>query len=441
MEAVEKVPMVNPVALSPEIKQKEKSWAKVAQGRQVMKKYDLDISISEGKRSVEVPAEIVEKSNPLWDDFVIARFLETAPHIAKVHMIVNKIWAFGETSQKLEVIVMDEKTMRIRITSEKIRDKVVRRGMWNIAGVPMVVSKWSPDVEDLNESLIPLWVHLTGVPMSMYSWEGLSFMTSAVGVPDHLHPETISCTNFDMAKVFVKADLSRELPQRIDFTIQGVKVAVDFAYPRLPARCETCSRWGHYATFCKNGKVDKAEEQRSPKSKERDVPKSGQLKKVDQGREGDNEDVIIEKERVLGAESSGGKSSNRSAGIVAVTIEEGEINEWKTISGEKLGKSPKSQSLKYGQVTIATPSRFDALRNMDEKGEEIDVERMEEVEEMRNEEVEDIVQSLAEDSVDANKKGRARQTLPRLSKTNHRVVNPEPSDHVKDMRRGSRKNH
>lgn len=162
---------------------------------------------------------------------MIARFLETAPHIAKVHMIVNKIWAFGEKSQRLDVFEMDERTMRIRITSGKIREKVVRRGMWNIAGVPMVVSKWSPDVEDLNANLIPLWVHLTNVPLSMYSWEGLSFMTSAVGVPDHLHSETIACTNFDVAKIFVKADLSKELPKSIDFTIQGEKVTVDFVYP------------------------------------------------------------------------------------------------------------------------------------------------------------------------------------------------------------------
>jgi len=64
---------------------------------------------------------------------------------------------------------MDAITMRIRITNEKIRGKVVRRGMWNIAGVPMIVSNWSPEVDASKASLIPLWVHVTGVPMSMYS--------------------------------------------------------------------------------------------------------------------------------------------------------------------------------------------------------------------------------------------------------------------------------
>ena len=96
----------------------------------------------------------------------------------------------------------------------------------------------------------------------------------------------------------------------------------------------------------------------------------------------------------------------------------------------------------YGQVTIATPSRFAALRNTNEKGEEIDEEQTEEMEEMdKEEEVEDIYQSRAEESVEANKKGRGRQILPRQSKTNHKVVISETSDHIKDMRRGSRKNH
>lgn len=115
--------------------------------------------------------------------------------------------------------------MRIRITSSLIRDKVIRRGMWNIAGVPMVVSKWNPDEGDSEANLSPpLWIHLTNVLMSMYSWEGLSFITSPIGVPDRLHLETIACSNFDTAKVFVKADLSKELPEKIDFTIQGKKV-------------------------------------------------------------------------------------------------------------------------------------------------------------------------------------------------------------------------
>ena len=73
------------------VKHTKDSWVSIAQKKQVLKKYEFELSVSEGEKSVEVPSEIIEKANPLWKDFVIARFLETAPHVAKVHMIVNKI--------------------------------------------------------------------------------------------------------------------------------------------------------------------------------------------------------------------------------------------------------------------------------------------------------------------------------------------------------------
>ena len=163
----------------------------------------------------------------------------TTPHIAKVHVILNKIWAFGDKDQKLDVYEVDSTTMRVRITNSRVRDKVVRRGMWNIAGVPMVVSKWSPDENLSKANLIPFWVHLTNFPMSMYLWEGFSFITSAAGVPDHLHPETVACTNFEIAKLIVKVNLSKELSPRINYNFQGKETIVDFTYPWLPPKCTT----------------------------------------------------------------------------------------------------------------------------------------------------------------------------------------------------------
>jgi len=40
----------------------------VAQGKQVMKQYDFDLAIADGKKWAEVPKEIIETANPLWDD-------------------------------------------------------------------------------------------------------------------------------------------------------------------------------------------------------------------------------------------------------------------------------------------------------------------------------------------------------------------------------------
>ena len=67
---------------------------------------------------------------------------------------------------------------------------------------------------NLKRNLFHYGFFLKHVPMNMFSWEGLSFITSAAGHPVPLHSETAACSNFDVAKVFINADLSKELPKK-----------------------------------------------------------------------------------------------------------------------------------------------------------------------------------------------------------------------------------
>lgn len=81
--------------------------------------------------------------------------------------------------------------------------------------------------------------------MNMFSWKGLSFVASAVGEPVRLYPDTAQCTDFKVAKVFVKADLTKELPKSMTFTsLQGKDNLVEFSYPWLPPRWTSCEKWG-----------------------------------------------------------------------------------------------------------------------------------------------------------------------------------------------------
>lgn len=213
--------------------------------------------------------------------------MEKAPHVAKVHMILNKIWKFGDNTRKIDVYEMDSVTMRIRITSEGIRERIIKRGMWYIAGIPMVVSKWSP-VEDEAGKLTPLWMHLEKVPMCMYSWEGLSFISSAACIPDKLHPETIACPNFEVAKVYVKAGLLKQLPTKMNFTTWGKDILVEFTYPWLPTKCSKCGKWGHSEIICFNDKKEEDKQQEVEKSLELKV-QEGIQKKVESSLGNDDE--------------------------------------------------------------------------------------------------------------------------------------------------------
>ena len=76
-------------------KPKAASWVDVAQEKKVFKKYNLNITDSEGKLNVEIPNEVIINTNPLWGDFHIGKFLDTTPHIARIHAVVNKIYRDG----------------------------------------------------------------------------------------------------------------------------------------------------------------------------------------------------------------------------------------------------------------------------------------------------------------------------------------------------------
>lgn len=67
--------------------------------------------------------------------------------------------------------------------------------MWNIANIPMVVSKWSPveEEEEVEITTIPMCVVIKNVPRKMFSWKGLGFIASAMGKPKRLHPDTLLC--------------------------------------------------------------------------------------------------------------------------------------------------------------------------------------------------------------------------------------------------------
>ena len=236
------------------------SWAEIAQEKKVLKKYEVKITEKEGEKMVEIPDDVIEKGNLLWEDYLIGKFLDTAPHVARVHAIVNKNWTQREQKQ-IDVHIVDNTTMKFRVSNPVMRARILRRGMWNIGNVPLVVTKWTPD--ELKEKpeikSIPMWVYLKNVLMNMFSWQGLSFITSAAGVPVRLHPETASCSNFKLAKIFVNVDLSKELPDKINFTKNGKSSLVEFIYTWLPLRCHTCGKWGHIARVCVMNKKDGTE--------------------------------------------------------------------------------------------------------------------------------------------------------------------------------------
>ncbi|KAL1200688.1 hypothetical protein V5N11_019868 [Cardamine amara subsp. amara] len=247
MVGEEVIPTPSPVVTNPLV-----LWVNVVQKKKSLTKYDLKVSTQDDVCSVDVPDEVFEDPAPLWEDFFIGKFLDSAPHAAKVHAIVNKIWELGDEAQMIDVHVINSTIMKFRISNPVTRNRVLRRGMWNLAEVPVIMSKWTHFLKEKSPEIssVPLWVHLKNVPIEMFSWKGLSFVTSAVGEPICLHPDTAQCLDVKVAKVFVKADLTKDFSKSKNLNYKGKNKMVEYSYLWLPPKCSLCEKWGHLHTVC-----------------------------------------------------------------------------------------------------------------------------------------------------------------------------------------------
>lgn len=231
------------------------SWVNVAK-KHIFSQQKFVVSEIDGKEKVVVPKDVFAGAKPLWEDFLIGKFLNTkAPHVGKIHMIVNKIWRLGDRSSLIDVFEVNQSTVKFRIRNEGMRQRILNRGMWNITDIPMIVSKWTPFAEEAQPAMksIPLWVTLTNVPPMMFTDKGLEFLASAVGKPIRLHPKTDVCVCFDEAQIMVEADLTKELLKEYNFTGEEegeLDSVIKYSYPWLPPRCGCCKKWGHLRETC-----------------------------------------------------------------------------------------------------------------------------------------------------------------------------------------------
>ncbi|XP_013717736.1 uncharacterized protein LOC106421439 [Brassica napus] len=95
---------------------------------------------------------------------------------------------------------------------------------------------------------------MRNVPYLLFNNESLSRITTAVGKPDSLAPETERKKNFEVAKLYVRVDLTAPLPHKIISGFSnGREVQIEVSYPWLPVKCDTCMRFGHKTDRCPAG--------------------------------------------------------------------------------------------------------------------------------------------------------------------------------------------
>ncbi|KAG2266872.1 hypothetical protein Bca52824_073951 [Brassica carinata] len=171
---------------------------------------------------VMIPDEVFERGALQHKDFVVGRFFGRISAFKTIQNVLNYLWGKGN---KLEIHRnQPARSVIVRIPSDYIREKVLKKRIWYVDTATFHVAQWSDgEVADTSSlKVIPIWAHLIGVPFDLMTNEGLGWIADALPFPTVL-------------------ELVRQ---------SGGFFRVEVQYPWLPPTCSHCKELGHILKDC-----------------------------------------------------------------------------------------------------------------------------------------------------------------------------------------------
>lgn len=206
---------------------------------------------AEGIPRVEIPDEVFERGALQHRDFIVGRFFGRIPAFKIIQNVLNYLWGKGN---KLEVhMIQSTRSMIVRIPSDFIREKVLKKRIWYVDTAMFHVAQWSDgEVADTSSlETIPIWAHLIGVPFDLMTNEGLGWIADALGDPKEMDDWTKNLSSLSVAHVKVEADATKPFPTMLELVRKsGTTFRVKVEYPWLPPTCSHCKELGHILKDC-----------------------------------------------------------------------------------------------------------------------------------------------------------------------------------------------
>lgn len=209
-------------------------------------------TIAESERPrVVIPDEVFQRGADLHKDFIICYFNGRPPPYFQIQSVLNHMRGKG---RRLEIHVNHlSGSMLVRIPNDFIRQKILEKCIWYVGDSMFHTAQWSSHHSADTPALvsIPIWVHLFGIPLDLRSIEGLSLVAGLVGEPKETDEFTINLVSLKVAHAKVEVDLTKPLPNVVEFQRQnGQVVEVEVKYPWLPSSCSHCKELGHIVRNC-----------------------------------------------------------------------------------------------------------------------------------------------------------------------------------------------
>ncbi|KAJ6405510.1 hypothetical protein OIU84_013469 [Salix udensis] len=195
---------------------------------------------------LKIPSSMVMNSMDQWKKCIIGFFIGCKMPYHAVSSIAKKAWKPYGMDQ---VTTMADGFYVFRFRTEEAIGAVLERGPWMFGGKNIILQKWSPKLQFDKSRIasIPVWIRLKGLPLPLWTKQGLSLAASMVGTPLSCDEPTISCSRLDYARLCI--ELNASLPFVHQFEIESPLTEepqlVKVEYEWKPPRCERCQCYGH----------------------------------------------------------------------------------------------------------------------------------------------------------------------------------------------------
>ncbi|KAJ6673641.1 GLYCINE-RICH CELL WALL STRUCTURAL PROTEIN 1.8-LIKE [Salix viminalis] len=195
---------------------------------------------------LKIPVGMKMHNMDQWKKCLIGFFIGCKMPYHAVSSIAKKAWKPYGMEQ---VTTMADGFYVFRFRTEEDIGEVLERGPWMFGGKHIVLQKWSPKFQFDKSRIasILVWIRLRGLPLPLWTKQGLSLAASMVGKPLSCDEPTISCSRLDYARLCI--ELNASLPFIHQFEIESPLsdepqlVKVDYEWK--PPRCERCQCFGH----------------------------------------------------------------------------------------------------------------------------------------------------------------------------------------------------
>ncbi|KAJ6387195.1 hypothetical protein OIU78_016993 [Salix suchowensis] len=193
-----------------------------------------------------IPAGMKMLNVDHWSRCMIGCFTGYRIPYHAVNLIARKVWDSYGLEQ---VLTVADGFYIFRFTSEEEVLEIIEKGPWMFGGKNIILQKWTPQFQFDRSKIkhVSVWIRLRGLPLPLWTKQGLSMAASMVGKPQSCDEQTINCKRLDFARLCVELDASVPFIRQfeVESPLSTVPVKVTVEYEWKPSRCEACQSFGH----------------------------------------------------------------------------------------------------------------------------------------------------------------------------------------------------